>query len=42
MRQAADEGGCCERLWRAADAANAAGVTTSAAYEAPRLLSSGL
>ena len=34
MRRAADEGGCCERLWRAADAANAAGVTASAAAEA--------
>ena len=40
MRWAADEGGCCERLWRAADAANAAGVTASGAAEAPRSLSS--
>ena len=35
-------GGCCGRLWRAADAANVAGVTASAAAEAPRSLSSGL
>ena len=40
MQRAADEGGCCERLWRAADAANAAGVKASAAAEAPRSLSS--
>ena len=34
MRLVADEDGCCEWLWPAADAVNAAGVMASAAAEA--------
>ena len=41
MQRVVDEGGCCKRLWQAANAANGAGVTASTAAEAPRSLSSG-